>query len=75
VRELRWGPRPALSTADSILMCYQKLGRAETRSGAAISGMHEQNMQSACAYHPPCCRGVPRIFLTASYAAIALDHL
>jgi hypothetical protein len=54
---------------------YQKLGRAETRSGVAISGMHEQNMQSVCAYHPPCCRGVPRIFLTASYAAIALDHL
>ena len=29
-----------------------------------ISGVHEQNTQSSCAFHPTCCLSVPRIFLT-----------
>ena len=28
-------------------------------------GVQEQNMQCSCAFHPPRCLGVPRIFLTA----------
>ena len=35
-------------------------------------GVHEQNMQCSCAFPPPRCLGVPRIFLTASPLATAL---
>ena len=34
-------------------------------------GVHEQNTQSSCAFHPTCC-SVPRTFLLAPYATTAL---
>jgi hypothetical protein len=37
-----------------------------------ISGVHEQNTQFSCAFHPTCCLRVPRNFLTAPYATTAL---
>jgi hypothetical protein len=32
--------------------------------GSSIPAMPEQNMQGSCAFHPPRCLGMPRIFLT-----------
>ena len=40
--------------------------------GLYISGVHTQNTQFSCAFHPTCCFSVPRIFLTASHATTAL---
>ena len=37
-----------------------------------IAGVQEQNTQSSCAFHPTCCRSVPRIFLTTPHATTAL---
>jgi hypothetical protein len=34
-------------------------------------GVYEHNMPCSCAFPPPRCLGVPRIFLTAPHAATA----